>query len=127
MSVTNYTVGFRFQDSTDLFPMAFPSKFDPELGKVGERIVFVENAETGLMEPKGAGYSTQVAIDDDDLDEDSHLLGKLDGSFPGEEDPLYGWGTSVGHREGRDGQCDCCSGVNILITVCCLNEISVCH
>ena len=77
-----------------------------KLGKSGERIVFVENAETGVMEAKSAGYvAVGTPLDEDDGDDDSHLFGVLDGSFPGEEAPLYGWGTSTGPRDNPAGMC----------------------
>ena len=99
-------VGYRFQDWTDFHPMKVLSQFDPELGKSGERIVFVENAETGVMEAKSAGYvAVGTPLDEDDGDDDSHLFGVLDGSFPGEEAPLYGWGTSTGPRDNPAGMC----------------------
>lgn len=82
--------------------MTFNSSFDPEVGRSGERIVFVENAETGAMEAREAGYSQGGG--EDDYDEESRLLGVLEGAFPGEEEPMYGWGSSTGPREGKDGE-----------------------
>lgn len=96
-------VGFRFQDYTDLAIPAFLSRFDPELGRSGEHVIFVENAVSGVVEPREAASHAGAAVEEDEADEDSRLLGRMDGSFPGEEDPLFGWGSSVGPREGRDG------------------------
>jgi hypothetical protein len=68
-------IGFRFQDWADVAPISFLNRFDPEVGRAGERIVFVENAETGLVEAKEAGSASQGQGEDEDVDEESHLLG----------------------------------------------------
>lgn len=68
-SSCKYISGFRFQDWADAPVVSQLHRFDPEVGKNGEKIVFVENAESGAFEAQEVGYANADSADEDDADE----------------------------------------------------------